>query len=50
MTENEENIIQELIDCQGQPMEIGGYYRPDNDMAAKAMRPSATLTAILDAI
>ena len=50
MTENEEKIAQELIDCQGQPVEIGGYYRPDNDMAAKAMRPSATLNAILDSI
>ena len=50
MTENEDKIIQELIDCQGQPMEIGGYYRPDNDMSATAMRPSPTLNAIIDAI
>ena len=50
MTENEEKIVQELIDCQGQPVDIGGYYRPDKDMAAKAMRPSATLNAIIDSI
>ena len=50
MTENEDKIIQELIDCQGQPMDIGGYYRPDHDMSASAMRPSATLNAIVDAI
>ena len=50
MADNEETIIQELIDCQGQPVEIGGYYIPDDEMAAKAMRPSATLNAIIDAI
>jgi isocitrate dehydrogenase len=31
-------------------MDIGGYYLPDNEMIAKAMRPSATLNAIVDAI
>ncbi len=50
MAENEEKIIQELIDCQGKPMDIGGYYIPDDEMAAKAMRPSATLNAIVDSI
>ena len=50
MTDNEETIVQELIDCQGEAVDIGGYYRPDNDMTASAMRPSATLNAILDAI
>ena len=50
MSDNEEKILQELIDCQGQPVEIGGYYIPDDNMAAKAMRPSATLNAIVDAI
>ena len=50
MAENEEKIIQELIDCQGQPVDIGGYYIPDDGMAANAMRPSATLNAIVDSI
>jgi isocitrate dehydrogenase len=47
---NEDKIVQELIEAQGQPMDIGGYYHPDDEMAAKAMRPSATLNAIVDAI
>ena len=50
LTENEARIVQELNDAQGQPVDIGGYYRPDNGLAAKAMRPSATLNAIVDAI
>ena len=50
MAENEEKIAQELIDCQGKPMDIGGYYIPNDDMTAKAMRPSATLNAIVDSI
>jgi isocitrate dehydrogenase len=31
-------------------MEIGGYYLPDEELVAKAMRPSATLNAIIDGI
>ncbi len=50
MADNEDNIVQELIDAQGQPVDIGGYYHPHDEMAAKAMRPSATLNAIVDAI
>ena len=50
LADSEERIVQELNDSQGQPMDIGGYYRPDNEMAANAMRPSATLNAIVDAI
>ena len=50
MADNEEKIVEELNNAQGQPMEIGGYYRPDNEMAAKAMRPSATLNAIVDGV
>ena len=46
---NEDKIVQELIDAQGQPVDIGGYYHPNDEMAAKAMRPSATLNAIVDA-
>ena len=47
---NEDKIVQELNDAQGQPVDIGGYYLPNDEMAAKAMRPSATLNAIVDAI
>ena len=50
LADNEDNIVQELIDAQGQPVDIGGYYHPHDEMAAQAMRPSATLNAIVDAI
>ncbi|SDQ68609.1 NADP-dependent isocitrate dehydrogenase [Flagellimonas zhangzhouensis] len=50
MSSNEEKIAQELIDAQDSPVDIGGYYLPNPEMASKAMRPSATLNAILDAI
>ncbi|MDH5718486.1 MAG: NADP-dependent isocitrate dehydrogenase [Spirochaetia bacterium] len=50
LSDNEAKISQELIDCQGSPVDIGGYYMPDDEKASKAMRPSATLNAILDAI
>ena len=47
---SEEKIIQELSDAQGQPVDIGGYYIPDDGMSSRAMRPSATLNAIVDSI
>jgi isocitrate dehydrogenase len=47
---NEDRIIQELNDAQGKPVDIGGYYLPNDELASKAMRPSATLNAIIDAI
>ncbi len=39
----EEQIVQELAAVQGSPVDLGGYYRPDPDRTAEAMRPSATL-------
>jgi len=48
--ENEAKIAQDLIAAQGKPMEIGGYYDPDQAKASKAMRPCATFNAIIDAI
>lgn len=50
MQENEAKINDELIAAQGKPMDIGGYYLPDFDKASKAMRPSATLNAIIDSL
>ena len=50
LAENEDMITQELIECQGQPVDIGGYYIPNDEMASGAMRPSATLNAIVDSI
>ena len=44
----EETILQELIECQGKPMDIGGYYFPDPALAAEAMRPSLTFNQIVD--
>ena len=46
---SEATIIEELNRAQGQPMDIGGYYQPDPDLARQAMRPSAALNAIIDA-
>jgi isocitrate dehydrogenase len=50
LLENEEKIIEELLAVEGKPQDIGGYYRPDDAKAKAAMRPSATLNAIIDAI
>ena len=50
MQDNEAKINEELIGAQGKPMDIGGYYLPDFEKASKAMRPSATLNAIVDAL
>src|SRR6185503_3892159 len=47
---NEAKIVQELNESQGRPVSIGGYYHPDDAMASKAMRPSATFNGVLDAI
>ncbi|HLK18673.1 MAG TPA: NADP-dependent isocitrate dehydrogenase [Bryobacteraceae bacterium] len=45
---NEGKITQELLAAQGKPVDIGGYYLPDDAKCAAAMRPSATLNAIID--
>ena len=50
ITTNQENIVQELIEVQGKPIDIGGYYLPDEELISKAMRPSDTLNSILDQI
>ena len=50
LTDNETKIIEELNAAQGVPMDIGGYYKPDQEKTSKAMRPSATFNAIVDAI
>ncbi|MDG6224472.1 MAG: NADP-dependent isocitrate dehydrogenase [Candidatus Thermoplasmatota archaeon] len=47
---NEDKILQELNAAQGHPVDIGGYYKPDDDMASRAMRPSQTYNAIIDSI
>lgn len=50
LSTNEEQILEELINAQGKPVDIGGYYRPDFSKTSNAMRPSATLNSVLDSI
>ncbi|WP_424936431.1 MULTISPECIES: NADP-dependent isocitrate dehydrogenase [Bacteria] len=47
---DEQKIVAELAAVQGAPVDIGGYYRPDAAKVSKAMRPSATLNAVIDAM
>jgi isocitrate dehydrogenase len=42
--------VAELAAVQGEPVAIGGYYHPDPKRCTAAMRPSATLNAIIDGI
>jgi isocitrate dehydrogenase len=49
LEKNEDKINEEFIGAQGDPQDIGGYYHTDPEKAEKAMRPSATFNAILDA-
>lgn len=48
LTENEDKINAELIGAQGKHQEIGGYYKPNQELMFKAMRPSGTFNAILE--
>ncbi len=48
MSRNSEKILEELLAVQGHPVDIGGYYHPDEATLSAAMRPSATLNAIID--
>ncbi|HEX9285339.1 MAG TPA: NADP-dependent isocitrate dehydrogenase [Nitrospirales bacterium] len=50
LAENEAKIAAELLGAQGKPVDMGGYYHPDQEKTTKAMRPSPTLNAIVDAI
>ena len=49
LASQEQTIIEELNNAQGSPMDIGGYYHIDSAKTTAAMRPSATLNAIIDA-
>ena len=50
LRENESKIAEELISAQGEPMDLGGYYFPDDEKAAAAMRPSQTFNDALASI
>ena len=47
LAENEEAIVAELIGVQGSPVDIDGYYRPDDQKAGDAMRPSGIWNTLL---
>ena len=47
---NEQTIVDELLAVQGTPVDIGGYYRPDEAKTYAVMRPSATFNAAIDAL
>jgi len=47
---NEDKIVTELNEVQGHPLDIGGYYQPDEAKTVAAMRASETLNSIIDGI
>jgi isocitrate dehydrogenase len=50
LAKNEQKIVEELKAVQGQPVDIGGYYKPDPVKTAAVMRPSATFNSALKAV
>jgi len=50
LRDQESVIVDELNAAQGRAMDLGGYYQPDVDKVASAMRPSATFNAALAAL
>jgi isocitrate dehydrogenase len=50
LTVDEDAIVAELLAVQGAPVDVGGYYRPDDATASAVMRPSATFTTALDTL
>ena len=50
LTDNETKIVEELNSVQGKAADLGGYYRPNREVTAKVMRPSATLNAVVDSL
>lgn len=49
LAENESQILKELEEAQGKPVDIGGYYRPDTEKTSAAMQPSQTFNSIMAA-
>ncbi|MDQ0802064.1 NADP-dependent isocitrate dehydrogenase [Arthrobacter sp. SLBN-112] len=47
LSSKEETIVGELAEVQGSPVDIGGYYRPEDAKASAVMRPSATLNKVI---
>lgn len=50
LSSKEETIVGELAEVQGSPVDIGGYYRPEDAKASSVMRPSATLNKVLSTL
>jgi len=50
LSAKEETIVGELAEVQGSPVDIGGYYRPDDAKASAVMRPSATLNKVIGSL
>lgn len=50
LASNEQAIVSELLEVQGSPVDVGGYYRPDAAKAAAVMRPSATLNKVVSSL
>jgi isocitrate dehydrogenase len=48
--EKQGQIVKELLEAQGKPMDLGGYYRPNVAMTEKLMRPSPAFNAVIDAM
>ena len=50
LADNEDKINKELMAAQGKAVDIGGYYKPNFEMASKAMRPSTTFNAAIESL
>ena len=48
LKENEEQILKDLVECQGPAVDVGGYYKVDPAKAAAAMRPSKVFNDLID--
>jgi isocitrate dehydrogenase len=48
LAEHEDRIVEELAEVQGAPVDIGGYYWPDREVATQVMRPSSTFNRVLE--
>ncbi len=50
LAENKDIITKELLEAQGKPVDLGGYYKPNEDLVSKEMRPSDTFNAAIEAL
>jgi len=47
LADGEQKILADLVQCQGKPVDLGGYYRVDKAKADAAMNPSQALNALV---